>query len=64
MNKKDGLFNHLEFLYGKDTAVDFHRVINEVIIKQKTPYPSQRDRNYFQPERYNFNNVSGYCREY
>ena len=35
MKKIDDLFNHLEFLYGKDTAVEFRRVINEVIIKQK-----------------------------
>ena len=35
MKKKDNLFNHLEFLYGKDIAEDLQHVINGVIIKQK-----------------------------
>jgi sucrose phosphorylase len=35
MKKKDGLFDHLSYIYGEDTAVDFHREINKVISKYK-----------------------------
>jgi len=35
MNKKDALYNHLEYLYGKDTVADLHSVIEKVISKQK-----------------------------
>jgi sucrose phosphorylase len=33
MKKKDGFFDHLAYLYGEDTAVDFYRKINKVISK-------------------------------
>ena len=33
MKKKDGLFDHLAYLYGKDTAVDLHRKIKKTISK-------------------------------
>lgn len=31
MKIKDGLFDHLEYLYGEDIALDFHQKINKVI---------------------------------
>jgi len=31
MKKKNGLLDHIEFLYGEDIALDFHRKINELI---------------------------------
>jgi len=35
MKKKDGLFDHLVFIYGEDTAVDLHTKIDEVITEYK-----------------------------
>jgi len=35
MKKKDGLFDHLDFIYDEDNAVDLHQKINEVINEYK-----------------------------
>lgn len=35
MKTKDGLFDHLAYMYGKDTAVDLHRKIKKAISKYK-----------------------------
>lgn len=44
MKKKDGLLNHLEFLYGKDVAADLHRMIKKIISKQKNLiYPRETE---------------------